>query len=120
MSLFSDFLKNNRKRIGMTQAELGKRLGVSKQVVSNLERGYTTSVSPDLLSDLAEIFDVSLDYILGISEFKNNGKENLDKDEQEFLQYYSKLSRTDQRWIVGQMIDLIKRSEDTEDVPQAK
>lgn len=52
-----------RKRKGLTQAELGERLGVSFQAVSKWERGETL---PDtgILLDLAEILETSVDYIL--------------------------------------------------------
>lgn len=53
-----------RKRIGLTQAELGERLGVTAQSVSGWERG---SFLPDtgILQDLALILDTSVDELLG-------------------------------------------------------
>lgn len=80
MTEFKDALKSARKCKGLTQEQLGKKIGVSSQVVSNLERGYTTSLSPEMLNDIAkaldttpEVFlgmqsvdkDVSIDYLLG-------------------------------------------------------
>lgn len=37
---------------------------------------------------------------------------NLTTEEQELLDYYHELSKKDQRWIMGQMIDLIKRADE--------
>lgn len=53
-----------RKKKNMTQFELADALGISFQAVSNWERGNSM---PDIsrLSELAEIFDVSVDDILG-------------------------------------------------------
>lgn len=53
-----------RKRKNMTQVELADRMGVSFQAVSNWERGNSM---PDIskLPELAEIFDTSIDDILG-------------------------------------------------------
>ncbi len=60
-----------RKEREMTQTELGERLGVSAQSVSNWERGETL---PDLelLVDMADIFDRSLDSIVrsGAGEYR--------------------------------------------------
>lgn len=52
-----------RKSKGLTQSELGERLNISFQAVSNWERGETL---PDvnLLVDLSHILETSVDYIL--------------------------------------------------------
>lgn len=52
-----------RKAKGLTQSELGERIGVSFQAVSKWERGETL---PDitLLPDLAKILETTIDYIL--------------------------------------------------------
>ena len=57
------FLQAERKRAGMTQAELSEKLNVSPQAVSNWERGETI---PDvmLLPDLANALHCSVDAIL--------------------------------------------------------
>ena len=53
-----------RKAAGITQSELADRLNVSFQAVSNWERGQSR---PDIanLMELASLFDVSVDRILG-------------------------------------------------------
>lgn len=58
------YIQEKRKQAGLTQAEMGERLGVSFQSVSNWERGESL---PDtaLLLDLAQILDTSVDAILG-------------------------------------------------------
>ena len=53
-----------RKKQNLTQLELADKMGISFQAVSNWERG--TSM-PDIskLPELAELFDVTIDYLLG-------------------------------------------------------
>ena len=64
-----------RKAKGLTQSELGERLGVSFQAVSKWERGETL---PDtlLLPDLAKVLETSVDYILsgGEKQIEYKGK----------------------------------------------
>ncbi|MBQ7474644.1 MAG: helix-turn-helix transcriptional regulator [Clostridia bacterium] len=57
------FIQSCRKDVGMTQAEVGERLGVTAQSVSNWERGDTL---PDVsvLPDLACLLHCSVDAIL--------------------------------------------------------
>lgn len=52
-----------RKNKGLTQNDLGERLGITFQAVSKWERGETL---PDtaILVDLAEILETTVDYIL--------------------------------------------------------
>ena len=59
-----------RKARGMTQEALGERLGVSGQAVSKWEKGGI----PDtyFLPQLAEIFSVTTDELLGIDPFAEN------------------------------------------------
>lgn len=61
-----------RKERQMTQLELAARLGVSQAMITAYETGKRLISVPRLL-EIAQIFDVSPDEILGISE-KNAGK----------------------------------------------
>ena len=63
MEKIGAYIQAGRKEVGMTQAKLGERLGVSAQSVSNWERGETM---PDvsLLPDLAVMLHCSVDAIL--------------------------------------------------------
>lgn len=57
-------IKYHRKRLGMTQEQLAERMGVSAQAVSKWENNLSC---PDIsiLPELAEVFDISLDELLG-------------------------------------------------------
>ncbi|EGQ3439643.1 helix-turn-helix transcriptional regulator [Staphylococcus pseudintermedius] len=55
---FNKRLKEIRKKRGFTQLELAKRIGVSKQVISNLERGYTRPNSVQIQS-LANVLNTT-------------------------------------------------------------
>ncbi|MBQ6481168.1 MAG: helix-turn-helix transcriptional regulator [Anaerolineaceae bacterium] len=57
-----------QKASGMTQAELAHKIGLSPSQLGRIENGNTTSVSSDILVALAKEFNVSTDYILGLTE----------------------------------------------------
>lgn len=61
---FKDRLRKLRTESGMTQEELAQRLGLTKPAVSAYERG-TNKPRFDALDNLAEIFDVDINYLLG-------------------------------------------------------
>lgn len=64
-----------RKQHGLSQEELADQLGVSRQAVSKWERGEA-SPDTDNLIELARIYGISLDELLGLSK-----KEKEDKDD---------------------------------------
>lgn len=57
-------IKSLRTESGLHQSELGKAVGVSAQVISNIERGYTKP-STELVNRCAKYFGVPADYLLG-------------------------------------------------------
>lgn len=63
---FGKKLKELRKNKGLTQAQLGELIGVTKSVVSFYEL-QERSPSPDVLIKLSQVFHVSTDYLLGLS-----------------------------------------------------
>jgi transcriptional regulator with XRE-family HTH domain len=56
-----------RKRRGLTQHALARRLGLTKQAITQLERG-TRQPSADRLVALATVLGVSSDFLLGLDE----------------------------------------------------
>lgn len=87
--MFGDRLKSLRKALGLTQKELGDKLNVSGRVIGYYE---SNDRFPDkeTLTDIADFFDVSVDYLLGRSDAKNNSSiakiDETEKDIEELLE----------------------------------
>lgn len=82
--MFPNRLKELRLAEGLTQAELGAKINLSARVVGFYEKG-DRSPSLETLISFANFFDVSTDYLLGVSTNKNsNTKENLNIDRELF------------------------------------
>lgn len=67
---FKENIKKLRKEYGLSQEELSKRLGIARSSVANYENGQNFP-NMDILVKLSEIFNCSIDYILGKSDYKN-------------------------------------------------
>ena len=69
-ALFPSQLRDLRKEKGISQETLARDLGVSKSTIGLYETGDTL---PDAktLYDLAEYFDVSADWLIGLSNVRN-------------------------------------------------
>ncbi len=81
---FGEKLKVLRQEAGMTQTELAKRLRITKSVVSYYEHQERTP-SPDVLIQLASIFRVTTDYLLGIEHRKMIDVSDLSEEDMRFL-----------------------------------
>ncbi len=62
--MLGENIRKLRQSRGIGQLELGRRVGASKQSISNWENGNIMP-SIDLLIRLADFFGVSTDYLLG-------------------------------------------------------
>ena len=71
VTVIEERIFNIRERIGYTQEELAKKLGVSRSLVNNWENGYA-NISLKQLIKLAYIYQVPIDYLLGIIEEIDN------------------------------------------------
>lgn len=65
--MINDRIKELRISFNISQVELGKKLGVTKQCVSNWENANIMP-SIDMLINIAKFFNVSSDYLLGIDD----------------------------------------------------
>ena len=52
----------------MSQAELSRRLGINSATLSRFMSGKTTTITNENLVKIAEIFNVSTDYLLGLTD----------------------------------------------------
>ena len=77
---FGKKLKELRTNAGLTQAQLGSLIGVTKSVISFYEL-QERSPSPDVLIKLSQIFHVSTDYLLGLTVNETVDVSGLDSED---------------------------------------
>lgn len=74
-SPFGERLFKTRKIRGLSQTELGKRVGLSKRMISHYEGKAEEGPPLNTLSRIAEALNVSVSYLLGESTQKALGSE---------------------------------------------
>ncbi len=62
--------KKCREIKNLTVKEVSKKLGISKTAIYNIEEGKS-SPSVDNLMQIAKLYEVSIDYLLGNTRFRN-------------------------------------------------
>lgn len=89
---FHTRLKQLRQKHNLTQSELADILGLKPTAISNYEAGRNEPSFEKLIA-LSKFFDISCDYLLGITDtYLPVGGEVLDKDIVEFFHLYQRLS----------------------------
>ena len=61
---FGEKIKELRKKAGLTQRALGEKIGVSTRTVSSYESGQSYPKSRETYEKMAEVFQVSTNYLL--------------------------------------------------------
>lgn len=103
-------LKELREQRRLNQEGLAMELNVSQSTISAYEIGEKT---PDLetLISIANFFSVSLDYITGLSDVKQQiRKSDLTSDELEYLYKYKQLNDIDKEKVKAYISGLQSRS----------
>lgn len=83
MSTLGQRLRKARENKGWSQTYVCKKLGISNSTLSGYERDYREP-DADMITTLANLYDVSTDYLLGKT---NNPTYRKDKDEEEFQEF---------------------------------
>ena len=74
---FSERLKKLRKDTGLTQVDVASKLGISQQAYASWERGVKKPTQDNLVK-IAQILNVSVDYLVGNSEEKSDELDNIE------------------------------------------
>lgn len=74
---FSERLKDLRKQAGLTQVEVAEKLGISQPAYASWERGAKKPTQENLVK-IAQILNVSVDYLVGNSEEKADELDNIE------------------------------------------
>ncbi|WP_302171896.1 helix-turn-helix domain-containing protein [uncultured Streptococcus sp.] len=74
---FSERLKNLRKKVGLTQVDVAGKLGISQQAYASWERGVKKPTQDNLVK-IAQILNVSVDYLVGTSQETSDELDNIE------------------------------------------
>lgn len=106
-------IKKLREKRGLIQAILAAELGITQQMLSKYERD-TSTIKVDVLKELAKYFNVTTDYLLGLSDVKRDltGQIKMNETIDEYydlIEVYKKLDEYDQE-LVWTMMEAIKKT----------
>ena len=74
---FSERLKKLRKQAQLTQVDVAEKLGISQPAYASWERGVKKPTQENLVK-IAQVLNVSVDYLVGNLEEKSNELDNIE------------------------------------------
>ncbi|KHO62692.1 transcriptional regulator [Thermoanaerobacter sp. YS13] len=94
MATIGDRIKQLRLENNLTQEEFGKIFGIVKSTVSMYESNKSTP-DDELKKKIAEYFNVSLDWLMGVSDIRNPSDEITEavEDDPELLEFWNELKQ---------------------------
>lgn len=120
-------IKQLRENRGLIQEILASELGITQQMLSKYERDILC-IKVDVLMKIAEYFNVTTDYLLGISEVKRDlqGQMKMNKTLDTYydlIEIYKDLDEYDQKmvWSIMQTVKKTceKRKKDKENTEES-
>lgn len=108
-------IKQLRQKRGVIQEILAAKLGITQQMLSKYERDVTL-IKVDILKKIAAYFNVTTDYLLGVSDVKRDIKGQMKVNETldayyDLVEVYKDLDSYDQE-MIWSIIQTVKKTSD--------
>lgn len=102
-----EIIRRLREKVGMSQTELAKKIGTTKQNVYKYENGIITNIPSNKIEAIADVFNVSPDYIMGwnTDEKRSYYKISVTFHEKDVIEAYRQKSEEVQA-MVDKMLDV--------------
>jgi transcriptional regulator with XRE-family HTH domain len=112
-------IKELRILSGLSQEELGRRVGVQRAAINKYEKGSVTNIPLSTIEKMAAVFEVSPTYIVGWDDSKMDQlalevkilqgvSKFYGKDSVELLECYMELSKEGKKRLLMYACDIIK------------
>ena len=116
-------IKQLREKRGLIQEILAAELGITQQLLSKYERDITL-IKVDILKKIAIYFNVTTDYLLGISDVKRDLQGQMKMNETldqyyDLVEVYKELDEYDQE-MIWSIIQIVKKINEKKKIEQKR
>ena len=116
-------IKQLREKRGLIQEILAAELGITQQLLSKYERDITL-IKVDILKKIAIYFNVTTDYLLGISDVKRDLQGQMKMNETldqyyDLVEVYKELDEYDQE-MIWSIIHIVKKINEKKKIEQKR
>lgn len=104
-------MRNLREDSDLRQIDIAQMLNITQQQYQRYESGKTP-VPVEIVSLLAKHYDVSVDYLLGLTDIKKSPTPSISAKTKKALTYFNRLNEENQDYILGEMVKLHREQND--------
>lgn len=95
-----DKIRLHRKALGLTQTELGEKLGVKTNAVSKWECGRVDDIPTSKIKAMAKLFDVQPSYLIDEKQPATTNGDGLAEDDKRIIELLHQLTPENRERIV--------------------
>lgn len=103
-------VRDLREDNDLRQIDIARELNISQPQYQRYESGER-QIPIDIAIDLANIYGVSLDYLLGLTDNKKASLPSLNERTKKALTYFNRLNEENQDYVLGEMVKLHREQE---------
>lgn len=96
-----DKIRLHRKALGLTQTELGEKLGVKTNAVSKWECGRVDDIPTSKIKAMAKLFDVQPSYLIDEKQPAPTNEDELNAEDKKLLMMIHNLTPENREQIVA-------------------
>lgn len=96
-----DKIRLHRKALGLTQTELGEKLGVKTNAVSKWECGRVDDIPTSKIKAMAKLFDVQPSYLIDEKQHAPTNEDELNAEDKKLLMMIHNLTPENRERIVA-------------------
>ena len=109
-------IKHLRIKSGLTQEDIAKSTGTTKQAIYKYENGIVTNIPTDKIEKMADLFGVTPSYLMGWDDEPKKEQppipDGLTEDERFWVEIYRKVSPEIQDLLITMVSSFDQQSED--------
>ncbi len=113
-----DIIKGLRESFGMTQEELAKILGTTKQTVYKYETGVITNIPSDKIEAIADTFQTTPDFVMGWT--LTTSSTYTPESDKEMLEHFHKLNAFGKQTAIERVKEMTELSQYVTDLEEKK
>lgn len=103
-------IRDLREDNDLRQIDIAHKLNITQQQYQRYESGKT-AVPVDIVISLANLYEVSVDYLLGLTDKKKASPSSLNERTKKALTYFNRLNEENQDYVLGEMVKLHREQE---------
>lgn len=104
-------IKELRNKVGLTQEELGEKIGVQKSAIAKYENGRIVNLKRSVIAKLAEVLNCAPSYLMCMDDDDQPEQEPVDEKTARMQELIQNMSEDDKQDVLNYMEFLLSKKQ---------